>query len=61
MATRLRLHACLRRLGLPLNARVVRWEVEEGQLHLDTMRWLVEQDALWDKAGCGQRQPGPVG
>ncbi len=42
--------ACLRRLGVPWNERVVRWAAEEPDLHLHMLRWLVEHGAPWDEA-----------
>ncbi len=40
--------SCLRRLGVPWSASVLRWAVDEG-VALRVLRWMVEQGAPWDE------------
>ncbi len=40
--------SCLRHLGVPWNASVLRWAVDHG-VSLRVLRWMVEQGAPWDE------------
>ncbi len=39
--------SCLRRLGVPWHPSMLRWAAQR-RLSLRTLRWMVEQGALWD-------------
>ncbi len=41
--------SCMRRLGVPWDASVLRWALDEG-VSWRVLRWMVEQGAPWDEA-----------
>ncbi len=46
--------ACLRRLGVPWHAQVLRWAVESCEVSLDVLRWMVEHGAPWDRRAVAE-------